>query len=57
MWELMKPRRAVVNHRREYWQLWVIGLAYVYDGLVSVLSAGTLVSDLRTHFLFTYWED
>jgi hypothetical protein len=36
------PRRARIHKRTERWQLFVIGLASLYEGVVAVLSLGYL---------------
>lgn len=51
------PRRARIYQRRERWQLFVIGLASLYEGVVAVLSLGYLTVDTRSWVLFSIFGD
>lgn len=51
------PRKARCRSLRERGELFVLGLAEIYDGLVMVLSLGYLVTDIRSWLLFTVFED
>jgi hypothetical protein len=51
------PHVARYDSTKERWQLVVIGLAAIYEGLVSVLSLGYLNTDIRGWVLFDLFGD
>lgn len=51
------PHRTKCRTRRERGQLFILGLAELYDGLIMTLSLGFLTTDIRSWLLFTVFED
>lgn len=51
------PHVARYASKKERWQLVVIGLAAIYEGLVAVLSLGYLNTHIRGWVLFELFDD
>lgn len=50
------PKLANASTRRERVQLFVLGVATIYEGLVGVLSLGYCVVDTRAWLLFDVFD-
>ncbi len=50
------PRRTNATTRREQVQLFVLGVATVYEGLVAVLSLGFCMVETRAWLLFEVFD-
>jgi len=51
------PRRARCSTRRERCQLFVLGIATIYEGLVAALSLGFWSVETRSWLLFDVFDD
>ncbi len=60
MWRNILPQKSkysLYKSRKERLQMLVLGLASIYEGLVVLLSAGYLTTDIRAYLLFDVFVD